>query len=460
MATVPVQFWRRVVLPNRWRYLIVIAACFVYAFGLAYTQPRWYKAEATLVFKNRTMSEQLDATRLSTNPLPIFLEEAPIEQTYDLTNLIYSINLAKRVIGDRFDELYDPAEFNGLIDFYEKFLMQAGFEYDGDKNVVRLSYTWKDPELAAEFCNAFADRLEDFMYEQVQKTYVSPMLRARLESAREDAKVAEEEVKRISELYGVPDLLESPKEWIKTYAESVARSYKSEAEVKSILAALRQIRETKRQRNLLEDEPRGAPDTTISKDLITAGLRFRLSLLKAISNVSSETAVEGTPARERIASEIAAIEDYLSKQYTYGIDVESKSLLIMLQEKMVENYLYQARADATYSRLESLPMLEKEVRPSIRAANVANGTVAALERLSSLVEVGEEYGIHPIRVIDPAVAPEKPIPMGWNTLMYVLPTMLFLATLWFALTVRLVEESKIQEMEKSNLFNNIPEQDR
>jgi len=438
------SFYRRVIFPNRWRYAAVVAACLVYSFGLALLQPPWYKAEATLAFKNRSMSEQLADTRMSSNPLAIFLEEAPIEQTYELANFVYSVNMANRVIGDRFDELYDPAEYDGLIDFYSKFLEGLGFEYDGELNVVKLSYTYDDPELAAEFCNGFATGLEDFMMERVESTQLSPMLRARLITAREDAIVAEDEVHRVADLYGIPDLLQTPRGWMKSYAEAQERSYKSEAEMRMVLAALKTIREQGSQRDLLKEVPSGVPDTTIMQDLLLGALRFRLALLKAVSNVSGETVAEGSAVESQLAEEIGFLEEYLTEQYRYGLDVEEESLLVMLDETIIKNYLNQAHADMTYERLESLPSLEAEVRPVIRASNVATGTVATIERLLSMVEIGEEHGMEPVKVIDAAEVPYKPLILGWGTLAHVLPTMLFLATLWFALAVRLIDETELE----------------
>jgi len=434
------DFWRRVILKNRWHYLALIAACFAYAFGLSMSGPKWYRAESTLAFKNRRITEHLDIIRLTENPLPLFLEETPVEQQYDMGNLLYSVNMAKRVIGDRFDELYDPEEYDGVLDFYEKFLMQLGYEYDGELNILKVWYTYKDPELAKEFCNGFAHNLEQFLSEIVQQSKLSTSLKARLAQAREEERVAQAEVERISEIYDVPDLIEAPKEWVKTYAEALERSYRAEAETQALLAALMQVRETRERRNLLT-EPGSPPDTTVIRDIILAGLRFRLAMVSAMLEVSGETTTPMASVREQLQAESDFLSDYLATQYVLGLDVESSTLFLALQEKIVENYLYDARAEATYTRLEQLPRLEAEIRPAIRAANVATASVSTLEKMSAFVEVGEEYGIDPIRVIDPALAPTHPIQPAWKTLTYLLPTMLFLATLWFALAERMAKES-------------------
>jgi len=436
----PAAFWRRVIGPNLLQYAAVIAACFAYAFGLSLTGPTWYRSEAVLAFKNRRNAEQIDVTRLSQNPLPVSLEEIPVEQQYEMGNLLYSINMANRVIGDRLEELYDPEEYDSLTDFYEKFLMQLEYDYDGDENVLRLAYTYKDPQMASEFCNEFAVALEQFLAEIVGRTRISPILKARATEAREEARVAEAEMNRIADLYDIPDLIEAPREWVKTYTRAQERSYISEAEMQSVLAALMQVRENRRRRNLLE-EPGGTPDTTIIQDLILAALRYRLAMANAVLDVSGESVVPQSPARERLRTESAAISRYLEEQYRLGLDVESTTLLLKLQEHIVENYLYEARAETTYARIEQLPRLEAEIRPAIRAVNVANATVSTLERLSAWAEIGEEYGIDPLRTIDPALVPEKPIQPAWRILAYLLPTMLFLSTLWFSLAGRIIDEA-------------------
>jgi len=434
------NFLRLVVIPNWWRYLVLIAACFAYAFALSLSGPTWYRAEATLALKNRPDVEHINITRLASNPLPIFLQEIPIEQQYDCSTLVYSTNLADRVIGDRFDELYDPAEFHGPIDFYEKFLLRLGYDYDGEKNIIKLSYIFKDPERAAEFCNGFARALEQFMAEAVERGHISPILRSRLAEARGDAEIAEEEVRRIAALYDVPDLIHAPKEWVRSYGEALTRSMRSEIRVQAALGALRQIRANRERRNLLE-EPAGPPDTTIIRDLVLAGLRFRAAMVNALLSVSEEIVPEESSARQRLRAESASLSALLAEQYHLGLDVESTSILMQLQEYLVQNYLYEARAEAIYSRLEELPRLEAEIRPVIREANIANATVFALEKLSSFLEIGESYGVHPIRLIDPAVAPENPIQPAWRTLTYLIPIALFLATLWFALVARMLRET-------------------
>jgi phage gp36-like protein len=435
----PAAFWRRVIGPNLLRYAAVIAACLAYAFGLSLSGPTWYRSEAVLAFKNRTNAEQIDITRLSEQPLPVSLQETPIEQQYEMGNLLYSKNIANRVIGDRLEELYDPEEYDSLTDFYDKFLMQLDYDYDGDENVLRLGYTYKDPQMAAEFCNEFADALEQFLAEMVGQTRISSILKGRADEARGEARVADADMNRIADLYGIPDLIEAPREWVKTYTHALERSYISEAELQSVLAALMQVRENRRSRNLLE-EPAGTPDTTIIQDLILAVLRYRLAMVNAVLDVSAESASPQSPARERLRSESAAISGYLEEQYRLGLDVESTTLLLKLQEHIVENYLYEARAEATYARLEQLPRLEAEIRPAIRAVNVANATVSTLENLSAWAEIGEEYGIDPLRTIDPALVPEKPIQPAWRILAYLLPTMLFLSTLWFSVTARIIDE--------------------
>jgi len=429
-----------VIVPNRWRYVVIVIVCIVYAFWQALTGPTWYRAEAVLAFKNRDTKEQLNLTRITSNPLPVILDEAPVEQAYELTNIIYSVNMANRVLGDRMEEIYNAGDYNGVTDFYVKFLSQLGYEYDGDSNIVNLTYTYRDPELAAEFCNAFALNLEEFMIEVVERTHVSGRLRSRLDTARIEAGVAEEEVRRIAELYGVPNLIEGPKEWVQAYAQAVERSYSSETKLRAILGALMQIRENRNRRNLLA-EPTVPPDTTIIQDAIIAGLRLRLAMVNASMDLIEETEVPGGTARAKLEDESAFLRNLIGQQYESGIEVETRTLMMQLDEQIVKNYLHEARAEVTYERLSSLPSLEAEIRPYIRTANVANATVASLERITALLEIGEGYGVHPIMVIESAEAPEKPIMPVWNTLMHMVPIMLLVGTIWFAFTTVMIEES-------------------
>lgn len=411
---------------------MVIVLCFIYVFTLSFTGPKWYKAEAVLAFKNREVQRQMDLSRLMANPLPVFLEEEPVEQQYELSSLVYSRNLADRVIGDRFDELYDPEEYESLIDFYDKFMLQLGFNYDGETNTISLSYTYKDPELAAQFCNEYAVALEQFMNEAVQKHRASTLIRRRLEDAIEEARVAEEEIARLSEEYGVPNLLETPKEWLIAYADALVSSYINEAETQAYMAALRQLRENQERRNLLS-EPQGPPDTTLVKDIITASLRFRLAMLNTAIDVSAESMAEESETLTAMIFEAREIENYLAGQYNFGIDVEKQYLILALNENLIKNYLHRERLDFTYSRLMELPGLEAEIRPVIRDANLATVTVSTLDKFLAMTEVGEEFGVHPIQVIDRAVVPVRPIEPAWKLLMHLVPTMLFISTLWFGI---------------------------
>jgi hypothetical protein len=434
----------------------VIAVCFAYAFGLNLFRPKWYRAETTLAFKNRTNQEQLNATSLSENPLPIFLEQAPVEQQYDLSNILYSTNMAQRVIGDRLDQLYDPSKYDGLTDFYKTFLSQLGYEYDGERNILKLTFTYKDPELASEFCNEFGTCLEDFLSGIVDKSHVSPVLEARLSTALQQANDAQAEVDRITREYNVPDLLEAPKEWVKAYTRALSRSYISDAETQSIIAAMGQIGRNRDQRDLLS-EPTAAPDTTILRDIILAGLRFKLAMVNAQRDIAAETTSPDSSAMQQLNYESANLTQYMQQQYSMGLDVESETLLLELQKNLVTNYLYKARAESTYERLEQLPELEAAIRPSIRAANVANATVATLQKLVAMVEVGEEYGVHPVQIVDAALVPTHPIQPAWKTLEYLLPLMLFLATIWFGLVyhseeimARAKAENNISDHEEGN----------
>ena len=442
------NYFQDVIYPNWWRYLVIVVLCFAYAFGMSMTGPKWYRADALLAFKNREAQRQMDISRIAANPLPVFLAEEPIEQTYDLSTLVYSRNLADRVIGDRFDELYDPEEYDGVTDFYDKFMLQLGFNYDGETNTVTLSYTYKDPELAADFCNQYAVALEQFMNEAVQKHRASTIIRRRLEVAIENAKAADDEIARLSEEYGIPDLLEAPREWLSTYADALADSYISETETQAYTAALRQLRENRERRNLLS-EPQGPPDTTLIKDVITAVLRIRLAMLNASIDLSGRSVVQDTPSLEAMIAEATEIRGMLSEQYNFGIDVEKQYLQLLLEQNMVENFLNRERVDTTYARLMELPELEAAIRPAIRDSNIASKTVSTLDKFLAMTEVGEEFGVHPIQVLDSAIVPVRPLQPAWNTLLYLLPTMLFISTLWFGLVNIYTDESDQKKEAKS-----------
>jgi len=434
-------FWKDVIVPNRWRYLVVIAICFGYAFGITRSGPRYYRSEAVLAFKNRETAQAINAASGGNNPPIMVLDEVPIEDQYDYSVLLYSINLANRVLGDRFDQVYKPEDFDGLYDFYTKFLSLLGYEYDGDQKVIKLSFTYKDPKLAAEFVNRFGRGLEDYMQEAVERSYMTPVLRTRLAEAQREAADAESLMRKIAEEYKVPDLLKAPAEWAKAYADAVERTIKSDVQVESTLAALRQVQKNKEKRNLLK-EPEGTPDSTIIRDVVLAALRLKYATLNIMDSEGSETLAPGSPGMNLIKAEKSYLEKYIEQQYRKGYDAETTTLQMRLQKYMVQNYLRKARAKETYKRLEELPRLEREVRPTIRHANVATATVVALERMSSFTEIGESYGVHPIKVVDNGIPPDKPIEPAWRILSHLAPTALFLSTLWFALIAIMVREDR------------------
>jgi hypothetical protein len=128
---------------------------------------------------------------------------------------------------------------------------------------------------------------------------------------------------------------------------------------------------------------------------------------------------------------------YLEEQYRKGIDVETSTVLLELQKYMVESYLYKARAAEAESRLTKLPGLEAAIRPAMRRASVASAAIKILEPMAEYTSISEEHGLHPVQVIDYGISPVRPFQPAWNTLLYLLPTALFLSTLWFALTAML-----------------------
>lgn len=433
-------FIANVIYPNLWRYLFVIIACFAYAFGLSLSGPRLYRSEAVLAFKNRTEPEKINWARLIKNPLPIYLEEIPIETQYDIPSILYSINLANRAIGDDFNNLYDPEVYDGLYDFYDKFLSQLGYEYDGERNVLKLNYTYKDPEKAAMFLNGFAQGLEDFMVDVVSQSYISPIIRYRISELKQEASKTEEQLKSLMHYYDIPDILKAPPEWVKTYLKAKERAYKSEIKVSAASAALKQITANQNRRNLLKD-PKPPPDTTIIQDLVLSALRIRYALIYAKLASLEHYAVPDIPTVKGIESEQAFIKDYIEKQYSFGIDIEKNKLFIDLNRYLVEKILYEKITDEAYSYLEKLPSLEAEIRPVIRRANYTAAAIAILERHASFLETSEEYGIHPVKVIDAGIPALRPIQPAWRTLALLLPTILFLATLWFAFIEKLLASS-------------------
>jgi hypothetical protein len=430
-------FLRRVIYPNWPRYIIVAAACFAYAFISSWAGPTWYRAEALLAFKNRSDAEQTNITRIMVNPIPVAFEEEPVEDQYDLATLFYSVNLANRVIGDEFEELYDPKEYDDLTDFYVKFLSRLEYDYDGDKKVVHLAYLYKDPEKAAEFCNRFATAVEQFMQEIVDSSAVTPILLRRLETASAEAETADAEANRIAETYGVPNLVVQPKEWGAAYQTAIERALSSQVRLEAITEALQEVRASRERRDLLEP-PVGAPDVTIVQDLVLGALRLRADLLNVTIELGTEVLPEDSARQQQARSELDFLNEYLSSQYKQGLDVETRSLLMRLQVYMAENRLYSARADATLERLERIPRLEAEVRPVLRKANVARTVAFTLQKLANIFGMAEEYGIDPIRLFDPALPPNRPVEPAWNTLMYLLPSALFVATLWFGLVARML----------------------
>jgi uncharacterized protein involved in exopolysaccharide biosynthesis len=434
------EFLNKVVVPNIPRYIIIIAVCFLYSFGLTMFGPKLYKSEALLAFKNRDDIKPPSFAQLQDNPLPMFLEEAPVEDQYDYGVLLYSRNLADRVLGDQIKELYDPKKYDGVEDFYFKFLSQLGYEYDGEKKTVKITYTYKDSEKASEFVNGFATNLEAFMTDAMRAGYLTPVLRDQLEKAREEEAAAKSDVDRISKEFNVADVLTTPTGWVKAYGTALDRSYLNEAQMASITGALNQLQRNKKEREK-DAEKQGPPDTTIIRDLTLSSLRLRYALLNMREKTLSETITLGSPGAKRLESEKSAIKNYLEKQYDRGFDVEAVTLRMKLQESIVDYYLSKHEADRTYKRLETLPALEAQVRPAIRRANVATATVNFLERMYNYVSIGEDYGANPIEIIDPGTPSYEPIQPGWNTLKYLLPTMLVLSTLWFALTSRMLDES-------------------
>ncbi|MFH1676670.1 MAG: hypothetical protein ABIC40_06560, partial [bacterium] len=188
------EFVKTILIPNAWRYFFVLLACFTFAFFKTCTGSKWYRAEATLAFKNRSDIEGFRQKIFSQNPLPIFFDTKPVEDAYDYQVLLYSKNMVKRVLEDDFEEIYEEGDYDGEIDFYNKFMAMLGYEYDNVHKIVHLSYTYKDPEKAARFCNMYAKGLEDFMVDQVEKTHISKKLRERLIQARKEADKQTEEV--------------------------------------------------------------------------------------------------------------------------------------------------------------------------------------------------------------------------------------------------------------------------
>jgi hypothetical protein len=270
------------------------------------------------------------------------------------------------------------------------------------------------------------------MNEAVQKHRLSTIIRGRLDGAMEDARVAEDEIARISEKYNVPDLLAAPGEWYRSYADALAQDYVSEGETQSYIAALQQLRENSERRNLLS-EPQGPPDTTLINDVITTALRFRLAMLNTSIDLSEMSAAPDTPSIDAMIAEARGIREYLTGQYNLGLGSEQQYLQLKLDENIIQGYLNRERVDTTYARLMNLPALEAEIRPAIRDSGIATRTVSTLDKLLAMTEVGEEYGVHPIQVIDNAVVPIRPLQPAWNMLMYILPTMLFISTLWFGM---------------------------
>ena len=435
------NFLRRVVLPNWWRYLVVIAICFGYAFGKSLTGPTWYKAEATLAFKNRPDQLAEDPLRMMMNPLPVAFSEDPIEEQYDIATLLYSVNMANRVLGDELEEAYDPNEYDDLMDFYAKFLSRLSFEYDGDKKIVYLSFTYKTSEKAAEYCNRFAQAVEEFMQEVVDATAITPILLRRLEVAAVEAEVADAEAQRIAEAYGVPNLKEQPKEWGIAYHDAVVRSLQSQVKLEAVQSAIAEIRENRARRDLL-DPPIGPPDQTIVQDLVLGALRIRTAMVNVAVALGEESVTEGSDATEALITERDFLNSYLAQQYRQGMDVETRSLVMNLQVYLAQNEMYERRADALLERLERIPRLEAEVRPVLREASVARTVAFTLERMANLLSIAEEYGIDPIRLIDPALPPKRPVEPAWDTLSYLLPAMLFVTTLWFALVVRMSDVAR------------------
>ena len=434
------DFYRSVVYPNRWKYLALIAVCFLYVFGLSIVGPKSYTADATLVFKNLSDAEYFDKDRPSNLPLPIFVDETPIETQYDYSELFYSIYMAQQAIGDRFDEIYDPEEFDGVLDFYETFLTQAGFEYDGETKTLRISFTYKDPELAAEFCNGMAKGLENYLIKSVQAGTFTYALRQRIAQARIEAENADKELLALSQKYEIPDLLEAPKEWVAEYGDARRESAQSEIKLESALAAVNQIRSARERRNLLV-EPESPPDTTIIQDIILAALRFKLALLKSAYTISGEAVPPESPQREQLASDIAYISQYIEGLYKSGLDVEENALILEFEKFFVEDYINSRRVEAAFEKISDLPEIEKVIRPVVRKSNSANATVITLEKLENYTVIGEEYENIPLLVVDYASPPENPNQPAWNTLAYLLPTALFLATLWFMLAERIRREA-------------------
>lgn len=418
---------------RHWRkYAVVALVCLVYSFGIPLTGPKAYKAEAVLVFKERDDLSYFEDQRIAGQPVPIFIDETPFESQYDYDGIVYSNSIAREAIGDHFTELFDPKKYTGELDFYENFVSLLGYSYDGDYKTITLTYTYKDPELAAEFCNGFAYGLQNYVQRAVVLGSVSRLLETELARSREESEAAQEEMTRLASEYQIPDIIASPSEWLKNYAEAREQQALSQVKMQAALEAIHVLRQQRNRRDLL-NAPESAPDTNILQDLILAGMRLRLDLMKVSLDLASEGVPPDSDTRTRLTTEINFLQNYLENQYKLGLDVEVNEVSLEFQKYHVEDFVQRERVEETYEKIARIPELERAIRPAIRRANLATSKVYLFEKLLNYFKIGEDYENIPLMVIDEAVVPYKPVITGWKTLGYLLPTMLFMCSIWIGL---------------------------
>ena len=410
MQTITLNSLFAILLARRWVILGAVFLAVTLTIAVLQLKPRFYQATTDLIVDSRgwdPISGQMQPSRLTaaylTTQADIVRSRSVASRVIDNLNLLRSAALIKYVAMSG-DARVDRRRILGFL--------AQGLEVTPrrDSNMLAISFRARDPELAAQLANAFA------------QAYIYINLQLRTEPARQTTEWYNEQVAQLrTELVARQDALSTYQEQHNILASSDRLDLESAklAELSSLLIAAQNERLTSKSRSeQIANTKRGQLETRALDNPQVQKLATDLAQAQARLSELANQVGENHPQYRQARSEVETLRRQMSRmqELISGSLESSVELSTALETQLSAELAAQKELVLQLSRHRNeLALLKQEV-DNAQAAYDAALARTAQTRLESQISATD------IAILNQAIAPTRPAIPG-------LGTALFLATL-------------------------------
>ena len=422
------KYW--LVLKRRW---VPATAIFASVVTLALIKslftPDMYEAQAKLLIKGRDRTLELAGLENSGEEMRGLTQESD--------PLITEAEIVRsRPIVEKLIEELDLKDGEGRLLKYDDFVGAMSVEPIAATDILEVTFTSKEPELAASVVNKVSELyLEDHnLNNRSQSAAANRFISQQLPQVEADVKKAESELSNFKYQNGISSLQEETSANIDSISRIETQIDEIEAQLNNVNASYEQL-----QAQLNMDWQEAAAVSSLSESSAVQRVLEQLQEVKVTLAQRQNYLSDNSPQIISLREEEADLSALLDREIANTLDGQQQALLenfnifglgslkqsqianfaeLGLQKAGLEKQLatLRTRRQSYQQKSGTLPRLQERQRHLERRVEVAESTYQILLRKLQQTNIGEQQDTGNVRIISKAAVPDTPLPSR-NSLM-------------------------------------------